>query len=149
MDGTVSECSLIYFCSSPKCLHTFICDPDIYVTLWNSSETSLKYYHKAAKLSRDASLEFKRTSCTGTSRDRIKLPKKMEFNSNKYVKITPRTVHFISTGETFSFPFLLNSIYIFFYCTLESHYAPNHYYFYQVLDRFIFISLNHVARALT
>lgn len=155
MDGNVSKCSLIYFCSSPKCHHTFICDPYIYVTLWNSSDTSLKYCHKAAKLSRDASLEFKRTHCTGTSssrlyrRDRVKLPKKMEFSSQKYVKITPRIVRFISTGETFSFPFLLNSIYIYFHCTLESYFAPNHYYFYQVLARFIFTSLNHVARVLT
>lgn len=46
-------------------------------------------------------------------RDQIKLPKKMEFNSQKYVKIIPRTVRFISTGEAFSFPFCLNSIYIY------------------------------------
>lgn len=98
---------------------------------------------------------IQRTHYTGTSssrfykRDQIRLPKKMEFNSQKYVKITPRTLRFISTGETFSFPFLLNSIYIYFHCTLESNFAPNHYYFYQVLDRLIFTSLNHVARALT
>lgn len=109
----------------------------------------------AAKLSQDASLEFKHTHCTGTSfsklyrRDQIKLPKKMKFNSQKYVKITPRIVHFISVGETFSFPFLPNSIYIYFHCTLESYFAPHHYYFYQALDRLIVTSLNHAAKALT
>lgn len=109
----------------------------------------------AAKLSQDASLEFKHTHCTGTSsgrlyrRDQIKLPKKMKFNSQKYVKIPPRIVHFISAGETFSFPFLPNSIYIYFHCTLGSYFAPHHYYFYQALDGLIFTSLNHAARALT
>lgn len=143
------------FAGSPKRLDTFTWDPDIYITLWNSSKTSLKYCHMAAKLSQDASLEFKHTHCTGTSsgrlyrRDQIKLPKKMKFNSQKYVKIPPRIVHFISAGETFSFSFLPNSIYIYFHCTLGSYFAPHHYYFYQALDGLIFTSLNHAARALT
>lgn len=98
------------FAGPPKCLDTFIWDPDIYITLWNSSKTSLKYCHMAAKLSQDASPEFKHTHCTGTSsklyrRDQIKLPKKMKFNSQKYVKITPRTEHYLCWGSIFfSFP---------------------------------------------
>lgn len=123
------------------------------LTLWIPSETTLKYCHKAAKLPQDDLLEFKHTCCIGASsrlcrRCWRKLPNKIEFNGQKYVKISPRIVHFISTGETFSLPFLLNSIYIYFRSTLQSHLAPNHDDFYQVLDKLIVTSLKHIARAL-